>query len=215
MIFLRNKITLCELCKHFDFKINQVVEVGLGEPRELRSRCFIDAGIDVTLIEPHPKFYGQNLMLFGDKPNVKLFNVAIGEKNEMVDFYLNESSSFIGTVDQPPTVTDGHYDKSKGYKIKVESCVWDERFDDGKIDVALLDTEGSEYFVIKNMISRPKILGIEIICENRYRNPYLDEIQTWLEENTYKVLFITTTDGYFIRGDDLGWGKGGIRGWRL
>jgi hypothetical protein len=88
-----------------------------------------------------------------------------------------------------------------------------EKYDQGDIDLLLLDMEGFEWAVISKLVSRPKIIAVETHHENRSSNPNLDKIHEWMNNNTYKTLFKNTSDTYFIRGADKGWGNGGNDKW--
>lgn len=208
-------MTLWGLCRFFDFPIGNVTEVGCASAGECRSRDFILNGVPVSLVEPHPGYFTDLEREYGWRPNVRLHNAAVANRDGEVGFFMNGSSSFIADIDRPPTVTDGGYRKEMGQKITVPCRRWGDWVDDGKIDLLLLDMEGAEWYVIRELKSIPKIIAVETHCENRYRNPFLDEIQDWLETRTYKVLFANTSDTYYIRGLDLGWGNGGIKGWKL
>ena len=51
----------------------------------------------------------------------------------------------------------------------------------------LLDMEGSEWFVLKHLISRPKIVIIEMQnSDETYKNPFFNEILNWFKENNYE-----------------------------
>jgi hypothetical protein len=60
-------------------------------------------------------------------------------------------------------------------------CTTFDRLDDGSIDLISIDTEGSEWFVLKYITSRPDVISIETHGA-AYTNPYLDEIQRWMRE---------------------------------
>ncbi len=73
-----------------------------------------------------------------------------------------------------------------------------DEFDNGQVDVLLSDTEGCEYFCIKNLVSRPKVIVLEI-WGNRYVNPYIDEIGVWMGANGYRFAGRDETDALFIK----------------
>ena len=68
-------------------------------------------------------------------------------------------------------------------------------FDDGKIDVAVVDVEGNEYTVLKTMVSRPRIILVEIVPNNTYRR----EIMAWMEANNYHHVASPRRNHLFIR----------------
>ena len=61
--------------------------------------------------------------------------------------------------------------------------------DTGDIDILLLDTEGGEFDIIKNLISRPQQISIEMYSFGvKYKNPHFDEIIQWMSENNYEII---------------------------
>ena len=54
--------------------------------------------------------------------------------------------------------------------------------DDNQIDLINIDCEGSEWFVLETMTSRPLILQIEFYKDHGYYG----EIENWLAENNYR-----------------------------
>ena len=50
------------------------------------------------------------------------------------------------------------------------------KFDEGNIDVLFLDTEGTEWFVLKHLLSRPTIITVEVGDNVNYVNPYIEKI---------------------------------------
>ena len=70
-----------------------------------------------------------------------------------------------------------------------------------------IDTEGSEWFVLKYMISRPKVISIETHGA-AYLNPYLREISQWMEQNDYQPWYRDKSDTVYVRGSTLAPGLG-------
>ena len=43
--------------------------------------------------------------------------------------------------------------------------------------------------IIKNLISRPKKIIVEMYSFGvKYKNPFFDEIMTWMKDNNYKII---------------------------
>ena len=74
--------------------------------------------------------------------------------------------------------------------------------DDGTIDLLSVDTEGSEWFVIKHMRSRPAIISLEKHGA-AYVNHYLGEILSWMREHDYRIWYKDKTDSVFVRRDRI------------
>lgn len=219
-IFLRSSISLYNFCAYFDFKINKVVEVGVWTASSCRSKEFIHNHYEVELFEPHPKAFETLQLEYSKFSNVKLHNIAIGDKEENIEFVDYGEGSFISSLKNPPVKQDDpmglwnneNFDKS--HSRFIAKCDTFEKYDSGDIDLLLLDMEGFEWSVLSKLKSRPKIISVETHSENRSSNPNLDKIHIWMNNNTYKTLFKNTSDTFFIRGLDLGWGNGGNDNWK-
>ncbi len=73
--------------------------------------------------------------------------------------------------------------------------------DPGNIDILSLDAEGSEYYVLETMKSRPKLIGIETHYQN-YQNPHLNEILSWFKKNKYLKIGESLADSYYKLQDE-------------
>ena len=73
---------------------------------------------------------------------------------------LSRSSSFISSSNSSPAIINDSYDKENNTTVKVKAKKFSSE-DPGNIDLISIDIEGSEWFVIKNMISRPNVVSIE------------------------------------------------------
>lgn len=74
--------------------------------------------------------------------------------------------------------------------------------DDGNIDLISIDTEGSEWYVIKYLKSRPDVISIETHGAV-YVNPKIDEIESWMAANGYVVYFKDKSDSVYVRPDKI------------
>src|SRR5690606_16182488 len=70
--------------------------------------------------------------------------------------------------------------------------------DDGSIDLLSIDVEGSEWFVLQSLRSRPGVITLETHGA-RYRNPYITEIREWMRSNGYRLLYRTSSDSTYVR----------------
>lgn len=70
--------------------------------------------------------------------------------------------------------------------------------DDETIDLLSVDVEGSEWFVLERLRSRPRVITLETHGA-RYRNPYLDEIESWFAVNGYALLYRTSSDSTYVK----------------
>lgn len=156
----------------------------------------------VILVEPLPKCIENIKFYIGNKDNVILYPYAISDKNGKTIIYNEGASAFINEVrGKAPCNSNNYYDTPESRKIQeseiieVETVTFD-KIDSGDIDVLFIDIEGSEYFVIKNLVSRPKIISIESDYQN-YINPYLSEIENWMKQNNYMYWYKTESDTFY------------------
>jgi FkbM family methyltransferase len=187
------------------------MEIGVGSWDMSRAKYFLNnEDCKVTLIEPNKNFYNTLNKHRNEHKNLEIKNLAIGDSVTCLKFYDYGQESYLEGV-IPPLSKFGPAPTDNAAPVNVVTM---KEIDDGAIDILLADVEGSEWFILKNLISRPRIIALETHCEAEYTNPNIEKIWDWMNKNTYKVLFKNTTDSFYIRGDDYGWGKGGNTNWR-
>lgn len=161
-----------------------VAEVGVGPPEMCRGLLMCDRpNIHVLLFEPNPGYCARLRIAIGDRKNVELYEVAIGDEPGELDL-LDEgtSSALVGTA-SPVSQHRGEIECNR-FKVKVDRF---STFDKGDIDVLYVDIEGSEWMCLKHMTSRPQQITVEVYNDiATYINPYLYEICEWAEKNGYK-----------------------------
>lgn len=169
--------------------VNRVCEVGCFLPETIQSKQFLGTNVKITLVEPNPKAFKELEKSFGDHENVSLLNVAITDKGGQVKMYNRwddaDASCFVDSEFSPAIVND-QYVKNDEDSFMVDSVCFD-KIDNGDIDILFVDTEGHEWFVIKNMKSRPKFIILETHGQN-YINPYMNNITMWMNQNGYSTL---------------------------
>ena len=153
---------------------------------------------EVVMFEPHPVYYKDILNAIIDKKNATVHNVAIGDFNGEVEFFEKETSSFIKDINSPILQTGHSTEQSlNSFAVQVKKI---SEFDNGDIDYLRVDTEGAEYFVLKYLKSRPEIINIETHGDNaQFINPYLYEIEEWMEKNNYSKTSIDNCDSIYKR----------------
>ena len=167
--------------------IKKIWEVGVGEGYQTRTDNFIGTDVECHLFEPNPISFKEIENKFKHEKNFKLFNFALGSENKNVNFFLAKGGSYIEGFNSPDLCGNPNSMKEKE-KIIVQMKNIAE-LDNGDIDILLLDTEGSEYNILKSMISRPKKIFIEMYSFGvKYKNPYFDEIIEWMQNNKYKIV---------------------------
>jgi len=189
--------TILELLAAFNPK--NIWEIGVGQPELCRSQAFMPTGIPIKLFEPFYPNYKKLTEAYGSFPNVDIFNIAVFDKDGEIEFNHDNECSWVEGVTSP-TVFFGNPPREKA---KVPCCKLS-RFDHGQIDVALIDVEGSEWNVISQIVSRPRLLVMEMFMKNDeqkkvYTTPGFEEIKKWLVENKYKVFLNQYTDVWFYK----------------
>lgn len=210
--------TIEEICNSYSLTPRTVVECGASLPKHVRAVPFIKNGTSVILIEANPRIaycltHGHNddefktswpqtggqpyaYSGFSEYTNVTIHNKALAAKHGTIQLCEFDTSSFVSGIMSPGVVND-KYIEQKEYMYEVPSIPISD-IDDGTIDVLLADVEGSEWFCIKDLVSRPKIIVLELYGWE-YLNPYYDEIKTWMLENNYRFADRDTTDALFVR----------------
>ena len=91
------------------------------------------------------------------------------------------------------------YDIKKNNSTKVNAKKFSSE-DPGDIDLISIDIEGSEWFVIKHMLSRPDIISIET-HGGYYINPHIEDIKQWMDKYNYVLWFKDNSDSVYVKKD--------------
>ena len=177
-----------------------IFEIGCGQPDTCRSFSWMGVnGIRIEMFEPHPQSFHALVNSFGHFPNVTIHNVAIFDRNGMLQMTEHGDSTYVSEVVSP--MRNGASEDYLATRMKFQiPCHTLERYDRGDIDIALIDVEGSEWRVISQMVSRPTLLSIEVGGENgTYRTPDIDKLTGWLKENRYACCRKDCEDEWYIR----------------
>lgn len=148
--------------------------------------------IHVMLFEPLPRYAAELRAAIGDRTNVELHEVAIGDEPGVVEFLDEGTSSSLLGVSSPAHQHHGVSSTAFRHQVNVRRI---SDFDHGQIDLLRVDTEGSEWFCIKHLVSRPQQIVIEMYDDMAtYINPHLYEIERWAEKNHYIKTAIRDSD---------------------
>jgi FkbM family methyltransferase len=177
------------------FRPSHVAEVGVWHPSASNIYRFIQEGVKTTLVEPDPESIKLIKEQFREN-NITLHEVAACDFNGKVDLYQRKGSSFVCSLPSSPAIVNDDYDISVTDRFTANAQIFSE-IDDGTIELISIDTEGSEWFVIKNMVSRPAIISIET-HGGMYTNPYLHELETWMKNNLYALWYKDKSDSVFV-----------------
>lgn len=191
---MRRRINFAMLAEKFGVSVRKVLEAGAG-PR-LETVHLIPIAEKFILIDAVSEMLKKHERLWpSGQAALVTHNAAIGRVRGTAEFSL------------PPAASIGKTGKGTGRGFLSAGAVapverkrpqarerWPRRivevkplsdFDPGDIDVAVLDLEGGELQALQTMVSRPKILCIEIMPSREAGN---SEVMAWLLENDYSVV---------------------------
>ncbi len=180
---------------------SHVAEVGVWHPSTSNIYLYIHENIKTTLVEPDPESVKLIKSAFSKNNNVSLHEVAICDFNGEVDLYKRESSTFVSLLPSSPALVNDNMDLDNTDKFTAKALLFSE-IDDGSIDLISIDTEGSEWFVIKHMKSRPTVISVET-HGGIYINPYINELNNWMQKNNYILWYKDKSDSVFVLKDSI------------
>ena len=183
--------------KQAGIRFEHVAEVGVYHPDTSNIYGFVMDGVRATLVEPEPNSIRLIRERFGERENMTLHTCALADAEGEVEFCHRESSTFLASLDCSPAIVNDRYEKSTGDMFTARAVTFDQ-IDDGSIDILSIDTEGSEWYVLKHMVSRPKVISLET-HGGAYRNPYRDEITQWMRGNSYLLWYKDSSDSVYVR----------------
>lgn len=210
---------LFAICRHLNFAPKVTMEFGAAHPYSSQVREFIAAGVPSILVEANPRLFyclkdGWDMgdfqttwptvppkphshLGFGHLPNVTLHHAAIAPQAGFAKFYERNASSFLEGVTSPAKTNDRYVEDLKdAYTVPT---ITTDMIDPGNVDLLAADVEGSEWFVLEKLVSRPVLICLET-HGNNYVNPNLDKINAWMLINGYKQLGRTESDTVWTKG---------------
>ena len=184
-------------CRSRNLKIIHAAEVGVYLPETSNILKFIEDGIKATLVEADPEYVLKIKEYFRAFSNVTIFPFAVWDRSGFIILNKAESSTFAEELITSPAIVNDKYISDSEKKITVVAKTFDE-IDDGTIDLLSVDIEGGEWYVIKHLVSKPDVISIETHWKN-YSNPFLNEINSWMENNNYSIWYIDKSDTVYFK----------------
>lgn len=191
--------------------MSHVCEVGVYLPETSNISDFIRDGTNATLVEPDPESIKAIQSYFGNAANITLFPYAIYDYNGTLELVKRKASTYVSLLSNSPAILNDHYKPVEQDKFAVECKTFD-GIDDGTIDLLSVDIEGCEWYVVKNLKSRPLVISLETHGK-AYVNPFMAQIEKWMNENGYSLWYKNGTDSVYHKNkvikDTLG-DRGGL-----
>jgi FkbM family methyltransferase len=198
---------LYQKCSAKKIVLRHICEVGVYMPAMSNILDFIvKERTRTTLVEPDPKSIAAIREYFHDYKNVTLLPFAVYDHHGVLELVQRNASTFVSTLPYSPAQVNDDYHIQKEDTFTVECRTFGE-LDDGSIDLLSVDTEGSEWYVFKTMISRPLVISVEMQGKS-YLNPFYGEISTWMGANGYERWYMNKTDIVFYKKGAFSVGSG-------
>ena len=143
--------------KKLNWRPNHVAEVGVYYPESSNVLGFIEDGCLTDLVEADPECVKQIRNRFEGYKNVRIHPFAVFDMPGEIELYRFKASTFVRGLESSPALMDNNYQPDPQHLFRVEARLFSD-FDDGTIDLISIDIEGSEWFVIKHMRSRPQVI---------------------------------------------------------
>lgn len=173
-----------------------VCEVGVYLPETSNIIDFIKAGVKATLVEADPVTV-EKIRDYFKGYDITIHPVAIWDTNGTLKFSKAQSSTFATDLPNSPALENDNYKIEESNTFEVPCKVFS-AIDDGSIDLLSIDIEGGEWYVLKHMVSRPKVLSVETHGKY-YTNPFIREIERWIREQDYVLWYKDGSDSVYIR----------------
>ena len=181
---------LYDYCEREDIKINLACEVGFYSLKDSQVQGFIYAGVKCIVVDILQSNVGARYK------NIEWHRVGIGFTAGAGRFRWNGASTHLVGIQSPSIQNNSQKPQYKGV-IKHKVVTFD-TIDPGNIDLLCIDIEGLEYAVLKKMVSRPKVIAIEMKWR-KYKNPYFKNIRAWMRYHGYKFVAVNLSDEIYRR----------------
>lgn len=179
------------------YPIKKAAEVGVYSFSTSNLKPLIEAGTVCHLFEAIPD-YAEKIRLDVERfEKTSVFNFAVADYNGKMSLCMAGASTFNRNQNHSPAINHDKFEVSKAQTLQVDCRKFSE-VDPGDFDYLSIDVEGGEFYVLKDLVSRPIVLNIETQSRD-YINPLLGSITDWMVEHGYKVWFRNDTDTLFIK----------------
>lgn len=173
-----------------------VCEVGVYLPETSNIADFIKDGIRATLVEADVDKV-EKIKTFFTGCNIEIFPVAVWDYNGTIQLSKAAASTFVTKLESSPAIINDKYIIRDEDTFEVPCMIFSE-IDDGTIDLLSIDIEGSEWYVLKYLKSRPAVISVETHGKY-YTNPFIGEIKHWMANENYILWYIDASDTVFVQ----------------
>jgi len=177
-------------------QFNHVCEVGVYLPETSNIINFIKDDIRTTLVEADPETV-EKIKTYFSGYNIEVVPVAVWDTSGVIKLSKAAASTFVTQLDASPAIINDKYQVKEENTFEVPCKVFSE-IDDGTIDLLSVDIEGGEWYVIKHLKSRPKVISIETHGKY-YVNPFIKEIEAWLVKENYITWYKDRSDTIYVK----------------
>ena len=175
------------------------IDVGCYHPIEINNTALLYNkgwnGINIDISSHSIKLF--NIL----RPDDLNFNLAVSNKNKLINFYFQKKLSKISTIIKIKSkkIFQGKVKKEKIMSKTLTKIIDETKYRNRSIDFLNIDAEGSDYQVLKSLdfkLYKPKLICIEIFPHNGNFSKF-NILKTrsykFLVEKKYKLLW----SGYF------------------
>ncbi|MCE7935841.1 MAG: FkbM family methyltransferase [Chlorobi bacterium CHB2] len=177
--------------------IEHACEVGVYLPESSNILEFLQLGIRGTLVEANPEMVEKIHRYFAGRANVRIYPYAMWDSDGEITLAHAKSSTFVAALGSSPALKNDNYTIAENNSFTVQ-CRTFSRIDDGTIDLLSIDIEGADWYVLKHLVSRPKVISVETHGKY-YVNPFLDSITSWMEREGYVAWYKDGSDTIYVR----------------
>jgi FkbM family methyltransferase len=184
-----------------------IFEIGVGSPNLCRTIEYMgNENYELFLFEANPSIYKELKNNFGKYNNVWIENIAMFDRDGELILRDDKDSSFIDTVKSPTAHNVPNI--AKNIPQVIVPCASLKKYDKGNINIILIDTEGCEWIILKEIISRPELIILETHNNDDhgngvYKTPNLDLIEKWMLENNYQTFKTDISDTWYKKNNNI------------
>lgn len=175
---------------------SHVCEVGVYLPETSNIIDFISNGIKATLVEADPDTVIKIKKFFAGK-DIVVHSVAVFDREGTIKLSRAAASTFVSDLPASPALVNDQYQIKESDTFEVP-CKKFSSLDDSTIELLSVDIEGAEWYVIQDLVSRPKVISIETHGK-AYVNPFMSEISAWLDSNNYIIWYKDLSDSIYVK----------------